>query len=138
MYVCTYTLYFDLFALYLDLMHQAGELHCLCGLAGASSRTFQHTLLMRMDSSTGAVQHAELQPEGVDIQDIGTAAVASQQGPSFVVSVCCLGNSACLSNMGMYTSRYKTSKHLHRYIHADCPSLLLLMALKTKYGIARL
>ncbi len=58
---------------------------------------------MRTDSPTGAVQHAELQPEGVDIQDIAIAAIASQQGPSFVVSACCLSNSACLSNMGMYT-----------------------------------
>ncbi|KAA6423069.1 MAG: hypothetical protein FRX49_07057 [Trebouxia sp. A1-2] len=52
---------------------------------GAASKTFEHTLLMQMDSSTGAVQHAELQPEGVDIQDLATAAIASQQGPSFVV-----------------------------------------------------
>ncbi|KAL0053577.1 hypothetical protein WJX82_007837 [Trebouxia sp. C0006] len=52
---------------------------------GTLCKPFEHTLLMRMDSSTGAVQHAELQPKDVDIQDIGTAAVASQQGPSFVV-----------------------------------------------------
>ncbi|DBA79147.1 TPA: hypothetical protein ACH3X1_008982 [Trebouxia sp. C0004] len=52
---------------------------------GASSKTFEHTLLMQTDSSTSTVQHAELQPEDVDIQDIATAAVASQQGASFVV-----------------------------------------------------
>ena len=68
---------------------------------------------MRMDSSTGAVQHAELQPKDVDIQDIGTAAVASHQGPSFVVSICCLGNSPGLSNMGVYSNVYSASKHLH-------------------------
>ena len=90
-------LFSDVIVTYLDLMHQAGESHCLCGLAGASSRTFQHTLLMRIDSSIGAVQHAELQPKDVDIQDIAKAAVASQQGPSFVVSACCLSTSACLS-----------------------------------------
>lgn len=79
---------------------------------------------MQMDSSTGAVQHAELQPEGVDIQDLATAAIASQQGPSFVVSVCCLGNSACLSYMSMYTSVCNTSKHLHRHTQdADCQFL---------------
>ncbi len=92
-----------------------------------------------MHSSTGAVEHAELQPEAVDIQDIRTAAVASQQGPSFVVSVCCLGNLPGLSNMGMYSSVYSASKHLRGHIYdEDCPSLLLLMAFKTLYGIARL
>ncbi len=96
-------------------MHQASGSHCLCGVAGATSRTFQHTLLVRMDSSTGAVQHAELQPKDVDIQDIASAAAASQQGPSFVVSACCLSNSACLSNMGVYTSVYSASKHLRRH-----------------------
>ena len=111
-------------------MHQASESR-LWGLAGASSRTFQHTLLMQMDSSTGAVQHAELQPEGVHIQDIASAAVASHQGPSFVVSTCCLGSSACLSYMGMHSSVYRACKYLHKHVHnEDCPSLLLLMALK--------
>jgi len=70
----------------LRLGYQSIDLHggCLC-TAGLPCSTFQHTLVLQLDGMTGAVQTVELQPEEFDIQDIGRAALAARQGPSFVV-----------------------------------------------------
>lgn len=62
----------------------------LCGVADAPCSTFEHTLLMQLDSTGSAVEHIELQPADVDMQDISRAVTAGHKGASFVVCCCCL------------------------------------------------